>query len=228
MSYLFERYSTVLEYRLALQDVSPYMECTDTAGTVRKINGLFRFGTMFTRIVKRMQQEGIEEASCRAPINVLFHLLANLDLISGLTQMDINMLLREEEILSERYGQQAKELYQGLSSDQKYCCLRYMQLRRQSGIRKSYAYEAMQKLLDAVFYYSEQKEKLYIWIPHEKEAQSAPAGLSCGQLYRLLACLFLDYWMPVQAVWGKPFGVIGSRQSIRIGEFQILEDKAED
>lgn len=223
MSYIFESYSLDREYRLALKDFSPYIECMDITRPVREVNGLFRFGSIFLSVLDKMQEDEIADGSYRQEISILFHLLANLDFLSGLTRTDLCMLLREEEILTNSYGRQVRKLYEDLSQRQKYVCLAYMELRRQCHAIKGYACEAMRELLDAVMYYSEKKDQLYIWIPHAAEAKSASdSNCTYEQLYELLACLFLDYWLTVQTVWGRHLGIVDFEQTMKTGEFQIL------
>lgn len=219
MSYIWDDYSVENTYYLAERDFSPYMECMNTQTAGREVNGLFRFDCVFDRLTE-FWKEGVKE---REEISILFHILANYDLLSGLTEMDICMILQEEMILTGYYGTGSRTLYERLNTHQKYTLLHYMEKRRRCGSRKTYAYEAASELLHGGLYYSCKSEYLLIFIPHEKREKSAE-GSECTfeELYELWKSLFFDYWTEIEAVWKRHFGVIGFDSSMRMGEIQLI------
>ncbi len=219
MTYIFDNYSVDNAYRLALNNFSPYAECLNTQGLEREVNGLFRFSDIFKELAGYL--EGGKDRS--EEISLLFHILANYDLLSGMTGMDIHMILWEEMIQGGYCGDRNKDLYEKLSNHQKYIILKYFEHRRQSNIRRSYAYEAGRELLDAMFYYSCAKECLLIFIPFAKKEKSAEdSECTYGELYELWRSMFLDYWVKDKAVWEKHFGVIGFESLMTIGELQLI------
>ncbi len=219
MNYIFDDYSVDNTYCLALNNFSPYAECLNTDGAEREVNGLFRFSDIFKRLAGYLE----ERMDISDEISVLFHILANYDLLSGMTEMDIHMILWEEMIQGGYCGDRDRELYEKLNAHQKYIILKYMEDRRRCDFRKSYAYEAARKLLSAVFYYSCERECLLIFIPLAKEEKSGEdSECTCGELYELWKSMFLDYHMKAEAVWEKHFGIIGYENVMTIGSLQLI------
>lgn len=219
MSYIWDDYSVENIYYLAQKDFSPYMECLNTQTAGREVNGMFRFAGIFDRLVESWR-DGVKE---KEEISLLFHILANYDRLSGLTETDICMILQEEMIIKGLYGIRNKTLYERLNTHQKYIILKYKEQKRICSSRKVYACESASELLHAVFYYSCKSEYLLIFIPHEKKEKSAE-GSECTfeELYELWKSLFLDYWTEIETVWKRHFGVIGFESSMRIGEVQLI------
>ncbi len=219
MSYLWDEYSVDLTYCLAEKDFSPYAECLSVHSGEREINGLFRFGHIFSRLAKHMEgNDGEKEA-----ISLLFHILANYDFLSGVTERDICISMQEEAILRGDYGSRIRELYGKLGRHQKYVTLKYMEKKRVSQGRKGYAFEAAREMLRGILYYSCKSRCLLIFIPAARGDKSGEdGGCTCEEVYELWKALFLDHWMEIEPVWGRHFGIIGCDNTMRIGELQIL------
>lgn len=219
MSYLWDGYSVDLTYCLAEKEFSPYAECLSVHSREREVNGLFRFGHIFSRLERHREgKDGEKEA-----VSLLFHILANYDFLSGVTKQDISMGMQEEMILQEYYGSRIRTLYGKLARHQKYVVLKYMEKRRVSQGRKGYAFEAACELLGGILYYSCKSRCLLIFIPAARGDKSGEdGGCTCEEVYELWKDLFLDYWMEIEPVWRRHFGIIGCDSTMRIGNLQIL------
>lgn len=219
MNYIWNEYSVDNTYCLARKDFSPYLECLNTQVIAREVNALFRFGSIFQCLMNHIQEDNDKKKE----LSLLFHILANYDLLSGLTELDIYMMMQEEVILAGYYGEKNKVIYESLSLHQKYILLKYMEQRRRCKSRKGYIGASASELLGAVLYYSCKSNYLLIFIPFKKDEKSAEnSDCTFESLYQLWKSLFLDYWTEIEDVWKNHFGIIGFDSSMHIGELQLI------
>lgn len=88
MSYLWDGYSVDLTYCLAEKEFSPYAECLSVHSREREVNGLFRFGHIFSRLERHREgKDGEKEA-----VSLLFQCPSFSDTLATSAPLVIAML----------------------------------------------------------------------------------------------------------------------------------------
>lgn len=149
--------------------------------------------------------------------NILVHILANIDLQEGLNKKVIISRLLIERITSGRYGDEIRDLFGLLSNDEKTAIA--------DGIQDKYNYskelEIFKKIIKKIYFDSlvydklEDEKKIIIYINQKKTEENI-------KKMKLIKFFFLPVGLTVYCFWEKHFGIIGVKETMKIGETAVF------
>lgn len=210
MSYIWENYSVTKNFELAKKNFVPYTEVFNASGDNVKVNILYRFASVFNSmsdvIVNDILKNGVKEDKYS---NILFHLLANIDFYSGITEKDCELMLIDSEIKHEIYGVDV-QLYNKLIFRHKYKLLSYMFIKKIEKNRKCLFFDCLNELFDMTVYYSKFEDTYIIQIWSEQNIEfGEKSKYSALQLFEIVKEMLCDYWLKIEVYWNNPIGIIG-------------------
>lgn len=221
MSYIWENYKVDNEYILALKDFCPYTEIFEMVDGKANVNILYRFMNLYDILFAEIDMEkSFLDVYETGDFNILFHNLANLDLVSGLSKKDLRMMRMYYEVCEGLYGKQAKKLKQ-MEFVHKYKILSYMDTRKQNRCKDNIFFDCIAELFDSSIFYSEFKDTYIINIKCSPDMRYGENKLySAKDLYDVVKKLLCDFWLNVEEYWKVPICVVGADN--QIGNIQII------
>ena len=221
MAYIWENYSEDKRFRTG-ERISPYLEIAfpDSAGA--DVNPLLRFARIFEELAElrrysggTVPREDISDIS-RDTENLLFHYLAQMDLLAGLDARQIRVNALEREILTGSFGSFCAAHWQALTRHDRRVILYTLAQRYESVTIGGCFFEAAQKLWEYVsILYEPSTELYYLYIYARKTDYSA-------MLLEMITLLFWDIQCSLRVFWYYHYGIIGAEDSMRISEIQIV------
>lgn len=221
MPYLWENYSVDNHYCLAVNNFCPYTEIFQINGRNAKVNILHRFEGIYKKISAFVIDGLHEETGLLSDyMDALFHILANIDFYSGITEKEIEILRMIKDIQAGAYGID-RSVFDQLLFEHKYSLLSYVYLKQCSDNRTCYFFDFLVEVFKARLYYSEMKNTYIVQIAtNQDELFGADGTYSAGQLAKMAQELLCDFWLNVEIYWGVPIAIIG--EPIMIHEVQII------
>ena len=211
-----------LKYILS-KNISPYSEMNmedlnysniADEKTEVEINPFYRF----TDVVNDLLNPDLIAAKVQREelFNIVFHILANLDLQEGLNKRVLTSRLIIESIESGRYGDEIRELFRILNKREKVTVA--------DGIQDKYNYlreiEVFKKVFksvypDSLIYDSlDKEEELVLFINEKKTPENRKKE-------KLLEKLFLPVGLKCRKTWEYHFGIMGVDETMVLGELLI-------
>ena len=211
-----------LRYVLS-ENISPYSEVnmedlnynnTANGRTEVEINPFYRF----TDVVNELLNPDLnEQKELRAELfNIVFHILANLDLQDGLNKRVLTGRLIINSIEGGKYGDEVKELFRVLNKREKVTVA--------DGIQDKYNYlreiEVFKKVFksiypDSLIYDSlDKEEELVLFINEKKTPENRKKE-------KLLEKLFLPVGLKCRKTWEYHFGIMDVSETMVLGELVI-------
>ena len=202
--------------------ISPYMELNmeeiNYAALdkeyILETNPFYRFTHVFNEFMN--PDLPIGEKLKGEMVNILLHMLGNLDLQEGLNKRVLTSRLIIESIKSGRYGNEIRELFRILNRREKVIIA--------DGIQDKYNYlreiEVFKKVFksiypDSLIYDSlDKEEELVLFINEKKTPENRKKE-------KLLEKLFLPVGLKCRKTWEYHFGVMGVDETMVLGELLI-------
>lgn len=179
-----------------------------------EINPFYRF----TDVIGDFLNPDIQERSeLRGEIfNIIFHILANLDLQEGLNRRVLTSRLIIQNMENGRYGSEIQGLFKVLNKREKVIIA--------DGIQDKYNYlkeiEAFKKVFKSiypdslVYDFLEKEEELILFINEKKDEKNKKKE-------KLIEKLFLPVGLKCRKSWGNHFGILGVEETMVLGEMLI-------
>jgi hypothetical protein len=203
--------------------ISPYMELnmqdinyeSIEKDYILETNPFYRFTHVFNEFMNPDLQMGNKLKD--EMLNILLHMLGNLDLQDGLNKRMILNRIIIRELEEGRYGEEIQEYFGVLNRREKIIIA--------DGIQDKYKYEreweifkkVMSKMYkDSIIYDSiDEQEKVIIYINKKKSADNK-------KKYLLIEKLFMPLGLKSRCFWGAHFPVLGVEEVMKIGEMVIF------
>ncbi len=203
--------------------ISPYMELNmeeiNYAALdkeyILETNPFYRFTHVFNEFMN--PDLPIGEKLKGEMVNILLHMLGNLDLQEGLNKRIILNRIIIRELEEGRYGEEIQKCFSVLNRREKIAIA--------DGIQDKYRYDreweifkkVMSKIYkDSIIYDSiDEQEKIIIYINEKKTAENKKKEL-------LIEKLFMPLGLKSRCFWGAHFPVLGVDEVMRIGEMVIF------
>ena len=203
--------------------ISPYMELNmqdiNYEGIekeyVLETNPFYRFTHIFNEFMNPDLQIGNKLK--KEVVNILLHMLGNLDLQEGLNKRIILNRVIIRELEEGRYGEEIQDCFSVLNRREKIIIA--------DGLQDKYKYDreweifknVMSKIYkDSIIYDSiDEEEKIIIYINEKKTAGNKKKEL-------LIEKLFMPLGLKSRCFWGAHFPVIGVDEVMKIGEMVIF------
>lgn len=219
MSYLWENYDIENEYKLAKKNFVPYTEIFKYEDKTARVNILFRFSEIYSGLSDYIV-ENVSVDELDKNMNVLFHMLANIDFYTGMSKKDIEMLQIYDDITEGVYGIDI-ELFKKLEYKHKYMILYYMYLRKKEKNKKCIFFDCLSEIFQSTFFYSKFMGIYIVQMPQKKEKIFGEENkYTALQLYELIKEMMCDYWLEVECYWKMPIAICD--ESIQIDKVQIV------
>lgn len=213
MSYLWEDYDLANEYVLTLKGFCPYTEIFQSINHVLKVNLLHRFSKIKNLMDDCFESEDrLMETIGKNGINIMFHILANVDFFAGLSKDSLQMMNIYDEICKGYYGIDTK-LFNRLTFEHKYKLLSYILLKKQSKGRNNLFFDCITELFDVDLNYSEFSDTYLIEFKGNSDDMWKGAYTS-KELYLLIKEVLCDFWINVEDYWKVPIGIVGDEMYV--------------
>lgn len=222
MSYIWEKYRTDKKFVLAKKNFVPYTEVFNSAGETSRVNIFYRFSQIYDCLADFIVEEmGKGERQIDECANILFHLLANIDFYSGITQRECALMLIDRDIRAGKYGLEIS-VYERLIFPHRHKILSYLAVKREEKNRRCLFFDCLNELFEVTLYYSEFADTYFVqmWVEEDKEFGDAGNKYTAAQLYETARELFCDFWLKVEVYWNIPIGIIG--EGVEIGNTMIV------
>ena len=215
MSEIWQQYSKDKKYIVASHPFSPYLEVSGLdQGDIIYVNPLIRMREIILPLCQK--ESGLSQSEQEEIENRLFHFLAHLDRLQGISQPGLRRRQLDWDLLHGRYGEEIQDVYQALP-ERKRCiillALDAWQMKNQPGLNL-YRWAVQQFFPGALVYYYVPEDKFLTYIPDPKTEQKA----------KLLACLqalLLEWTVGKRDFWQYHFGLIGKNRTMRINQLVI-------
>ena len=212
MSYIWEYYSK--DNRFVMELLSPYFEAVNS-NKICCVNPLLRFASInssFSSIddselvdLKRINRSKIE--------NVVFHILALLDIESGLDEKQIKMNFLDKEIMTGQFGDKIKGLWADLLLKDKNIIL--SQLTDDKPLEDIF-YSVLIKLFSEIsLCYEEQCSTYYLYIADKKTAYRE-------KLVEVIKFFCWPIKKSLLTFWRYHYGITGFDKSMKIDNIAIV------
>ncbi|MCR5833908.1 MAG: hypothetical protein K6G55_04580 [Selenomonadaceae bacterium] len=212
MDYLWRNYNPITQYELdlSMKQSTPSDEISLRNGNHVVINPLPRFSGVFKALLKRQDLWASNRKKMKALTNCLLHILVHADRISGLSSASILDDELEINLLSGKYGERIKTIFNNMSRDRKQTVLDFLRKQEQSKGCRLYFREVVKGIFpQAGMYFYKPDAVFLIYLAQEENDVDKECMI-------LLADLFLDVTAKWQIYWHYPFGIIGRRQTMHI------------
>lgn len=221
MSYIWENYSIDNTYKLALKNYCPYTEVFEMVNGTAKVNIVYRFFKVYTYLFEGIEtEEQLMKIFKEEDFNMIFHILANIDMYSGLSLKDIEMLKIYLDICNGLYGINP-EYFEHMEFEHKYKLLSYIHLRQEQQNCNNYFFDCLSELFPIQVYFSENKDTYIVQIWNdENKVFSATKEYTAKELYECTKYLLCDYWINVEVYWKIPIGICGD--VMKVDNIQLI------
>ena len=217
MDYLWRGYRPQTSYVLdaAMKDSSPPLEISRRYGATVVMNPLPRFVDIFRELLIRQDLWESQQEDLSALSHCLLHFLAQLDRLTGLSKELLEEDLLHEELERGCFGARIKNIYCGLSPEQRRLVVGFLRKQEMAQGRRLYFREALKAMFpQAHLYYYHTDDVFLIYLPQQENDDDR----DCMDL---LTMLFLDVSAQWQVYWEHPFGIIGRRQTMRLNRMRL-------
>lgn len=206
MAFLWENYSIENQYKLSTKNFCPYVEIFESINNISEVNILYRFQSIYDELNYDLKKEYVKFDD--KDYNVLFHILANVDFYSGISNKDIRLMKIYDDICSGMYGESVRKIRE-MSFEHKYKILSYMDIRKQSNNRKNVFFDFLTEIFKVNLMYSEYEDTYLIEIScREDFTWEGKVPYTAGELFDIAKRILCDYWINVEVCWNKRIGLI--------------------
>lgn len=207
MAYIWENYSIDKHFRIGVR-VCPYLEVFENDLDSIEVNPMIRFTEIIDAdMMKYDNNDDIQ--------NVVFHYLAQLDRIKGLSPFQVMVEGLRNEMKKGYWGEAIAVRWNNLTDqDQEIVLCNLAQ--RLLNDNQTYFMETVGKLFsEASLCYEEKTELYYLYIMAEESEYNK-------QLLEIVTILFWNMNQNVVVVWKYHYGIIGCEDTMHINIIQII------
>ena len=216
MDYIWTKYDTANTYEIDTDrlEENPYQEIYSNSKGKVSVNPWHRFSDIFQPLFSIADTQTAANINCVT--NLIFHYLAQLDRLCGVSTPVLEAERLRHEIKIGVYGKQAQHLFGRLSSEEQQCLTLWLRKQDLSKNRHLYFREALTSLFPTSEIYFYEQEKIFLINMPQKGNESDKEKLE------LLEILFLEATAQKPRIfWQYHFGVIGHPATMRIDEIAI-------
>ncbi|WP_314395654.1 hypothetical protein [Leptotrichia shahii] len=211
-----------IKFLIPKEKISSYMELNDgklNAIEIDKneieVNPYVRFNSIFNSLNDYLIEE--EEILEKAINNIMFHLLAEVDLQEGINYKYV-ILKKYIELMENGYfGEFVKNNIKYFSKTEKMKIARYLKVSYETD-DSLYVFCKILKIIfkDSIFYRYRYEKKKYLFYINAKKNKANKRKV------KVLAELFLPMEYFPKVMWEYHIGVIGVEETLKIGEMLIM------
>lgn len=224
MAYIWEEYKESNLFKIAYDNVSPYMEVWDKKGEIIFVNIYYRIFELLFPEGFREESDKVDELLSRYMendrygdiANLIIHFKAILDLQRGINLQRIIEELEFFSINAGCYGEKLKSNFNKLKRVDQNIILRYLAKYDWNRQKENVFDVVIYSLFHRVdFYYEKSTDIVHLYIADEKNEYNS-------LLYFVSEYLFKDIKIQVEVIWQNHFGIIGMDDLMRIGELSYV------
>lgn len=207
MSYIWEDYACDKKFIVG-RKVCPYMEVYENNSVCAEINPMIRFPEIIDLDALKYDNSGEVQ-------NIVFHYLAQLDKVKGLSYFQSIIESVREEIDKGYWGKNTSNLWRKLSLDNQEIIISVL-VQRLLNDNKTYFMDVIGKLFpEASLCYEKKTNQYYLYIRAEENTYNS-------DLIAIAKILFLNIKNKVLTVWENHYGIIGTDDTMHIGRIQVV------
>ncbi len=218
MSYLWKNYSEKKNYIIGKQ-LCPYMEVINSDEKIVQVNPLLRFSKIFSSVLEEdngaQGVKYIDEEELNKIVNIIFHYLAQLDMVKGLDTSQRVMEMIRNEIESGIWGDEIQKLWDRLSQNDREYILYTLGHRVQNNNYSTFM-EAIGRLFPLSSLCYEEKTSLFYLYVGAKETDYNNTKMA------LIIKLFWTLNSNLKIIWNYHYGIIGCEDTMHIDSIQII------
>lgn len=205
--YIWSEYSKNTDYKVSFGKISPYMEMLFKEGNHAYVNIDFRFSDIFFPEANIEGQEGlfreyVEDDNYKDFANLMLHYLAKLDLMRGLTLVNVVANIELKAIEKGKYGEVLRDNFAELNSNHQNILTRYLAEYDLNKQKESYLNQAIFNSFKGVkIYYENYTQITHFFI----EEDNTDYNLN---LLEIIKSLFKPIYIKIEIMWNKHFGII--------------------
>lgn len=210
---------TTIRYKQA-KFFSPY--CESVAGSINKLpdgndritmNTFYRYDSIFLPLFER---NDIDDDIREWLLDCTMHLLARLELRSGVNKQEYAIRSKWKQISEEHYGKKLAMLFGMLNAEKKYLTSWFMVQQERNGESVALFAKALIGVLqDGVLYKSEECSKeLILYMGKEENEQNLNEIEFAKEAY-------LPFEYRLRIFWNHPFGLVEDDRCMQIGNIEI-------
>lgn len=207
MPYIWEEYSSDKRFRIA-DRVCPYVEVFGNNQIDVEINPMLRFSEIIDRDTIGFDDSGDVQ-------NIVFHYLAQLDRVKGLSYFQTVIENIRNEIIDGYWGETVGKVWKELSSHDQEIIVSVL-AQRLLNDRKSFFMDVLGKLFpESSVCYEEKTDLYYLYIRAEENLYNA-------QLLTIVKVLFWNMNHNILTIWKEHYGIIGTDDTMHIERIQVV------
>ena len=207
MSYIWEKYSDNKHFSIGIS-VCPYLEVFENNSDYIEVNPMIRFSEILDLDIMKYDNNGDIQ-------NVIFHYLAQLDRVKGLTYFQAVVEKVRNEIEKGYWGEVVAISWNNITNNAQEIILSNL-AQRLLNDNQTYFMETIGKLFsEASLCYEEATELYYLYLREEENMYNK-------QLLKIVKHLFWNMDKKLLIVWKRHYGIIGCEDSMYIDYIQII------
>lgn len=178
------------------------------------LNTYYRFYEIFKDIYAPDQQEFLN--LWKSFTNLMLHMLAQKDLLSGMTKEDYYKRLLADEVMDGGYGDTVREVFLDMAKDEQEVLLGWWIRSFRTGSSLKIFIGVMHDLVtdNIVYHCNDRPDVLMIYTGQKKERR-------LERRIGFLINTFLDIRYHIEIFYEYHFGIIGMEETMQIGEIAI-------
>lgn len=211
MSWIWEGYDPASRL-VCGSSVSPYIEML----VLGEVNPLLRFAEIFDAY-SEIRRSHTDQIFVNELDNMVFHYLAQLDRLFGLTRKQVLMDLMQEAINNGAFGDTAKQLWNVIDDTAKEAVISTLTEKYLGGSRDDYYVRAVKRAFDGMeLVYEKSTKRYYLYLGAKKSEQRKKTIELIGHLFWKF-----DEQLPL-VVWQYHYGIIGYDETMRISKITVV------
>lgn len=207
MSYIWEEYSDEKRFRTG-KCICPYLEIFENNPTDVEVNPMLRFSEIIDLDTIKFDDNGDVQ-------NIIFHYLAQLDMVKGLSYFQSVIECIRGEIEKGYWGKRVLAIWDTLSFDDQNIIISVL-AQRILNDNKTYFMDVIGKLfLEASLCYEKKTDLYYLYI----RADENKYNINLSEIAKIL---FWNINKDILIVWKNHYGIVGTNDTMQIGKIQVV------
>lgn len=206
-----ESFSPYLEQGGTCLNAEPYLE-----QGIQSVNSFCRYEKITAPLLDNEYIEGYQKEK-EVVLDVLMHYLILLDMKSGICKKDVLADYIAKELEQGGYGREAEKLFLRLSKEQRGTLCYYMLQQLDTGSSLALFQTVLKSFFEdaAVYKVKGVHKNILIYMGEEQKEE-------LEDMVNGIEELFLPIGYRVRFFWKKHFGVVGSTETMRLGQIEIF------
>ena len=207
MSYIWEEYSDEKKFRTG-ECICPYLEIFENNLTDVEVNPMLRFSEIIDLDTIKFDDNGDVQ-------NIIFHYLAQLDMVKGLSYFQSVIECIRGEIEKGYWGKRVLAIWDMLSFDDQNIIISVL-AQRILNDNKTYFMDVIGKLFsEASLCYEKKTNLYYLYI----RADENKYNINLSEIAKIL---FWNINKDILLVWKNHYGIVGTNDTMQIGKIQVV------